>query len=257
MDVPRFPNTLFHYTSRETFQKIVRTQTIRFTRLDQVNDADDGVAKDLPNAATALFVSCWTSQVSESLPMWSLYSGRMDGVRLAFSPDWLSGKYQRTPYSWTRVDKILHVNRRGGFDMGTVEVWGPEQMSYTDHPSRVPPAVTRRTTQRLAYNIRHLGLIKRKHWSFEREWRYRLSTIPVALSSTSEVNRIWLTEVIDFVQYPVEETYIDVPIAPNTWNRAHILLGPKVSEGAAGEVESILHKHSIDVKVARSSIKIR
>lgn len=78
---------LFHYTTIENLCLILKSRAIRYTRLDKVNDPDESLTKQFPDSKYFVYVSSWTSEESESLPLWKMYSADMKGVRLrlAFS----------------------------------------------------------------------------------------------------------------------------------------------------------------------------
>jgi len=110
--LPRF---LYHYTSIETLEKILSTRKLRFNRLDRVNDGDDGSTRDLPKSASTQFVSCWTSQTEESVPLWSMYTD-FRGVRIGLPVDMFAGRpcpelFQEGGYL-TRLQEMVTIERR-------------------------------------------------------------------------------------------------------------------------------------------------
>ena len=76
------PSFLYHYTSLETLALILRNRTIRFTRLDKVDDPQEQRSADSQNLGKMKLVSCWTSADEESIPMWREYAGAECGVRI-------------------------------------------------------------------------------------------------------------------------------------------------------------------------------
>ena len=60
---------LYHYTSIETLALILKHKTIRFSRLDRVDDPDEyAFSGDGVTPAHYCFVSCWTKNSRENLP---------------------------------------------------------------------------------------------------------------------------------------------------------------------------------------------
>src|SRR5690554_452828 len=80
-------NKIHHYTTINTLALILKTQKIRFTRLDKVDDISESKIYKKYNLSKFLFVSCWTKQEEESIPQWHMYTDRMKGVRISLKKD--------------------------------------------------------------------------------------------------------------------------------------------------------------------------
>ena len=75
---------IYHYTTIETLALILHNKTIRFSRLDTVDDPDEyGFEKDAHNPAKYTYVSCWTTNNKESIPQWVMYGNQKRGVRIS------------------------------------------------------------------------------------------------------------------------------------------------------------------------------
>ena len=79
---------LYHYTSIENLALILKNKTIRFNRLDRVDDIEESsiYEKTVPMGKYT-FVSCWTDNEEESIPLWKMYTPQMKGVRIAMDYD--------------------------------------------------------------------------------------------------------------------------------------------------------------------------
>ncbi len=88
-----YPDYLFHYTSIESLCLILRSGSLKFNRLDKVNDLDEAATKNFPYAKSFVFVSCWTSEERESLPLWKMYSSDMKGVRIRMPVNMFKGRH--------------------------------------------------------------------------------------------------------------------------------------------------------------------
>ena len=79
---------LYHYTSIETLALILKNKTIRFSRLDRVDDPDEySFKEDGITPAHYCFVSCWTKNSKENLPQWYMYGNSTHGVRIEIDSD--------------------------------------------------------------------------------------------------------------------------------------------------------------------------
>lgn len=76
------PAVLYHYASLDTLALILHNRTIRFSRLDKVDDPQEQRSADSQNLGKMKLVSCWTSSDEESIPMWREYAGAECGVRI-------------------------------------------------------------------------------------------------------------------------------------------------------------------------------
>lgn len=80
---------LFHYTSIETLALILKNKTIRFNRLDCVDDLEESMYGSGPNdikLGQYQFVSCWTKDSEENLALWKMYTNNK-GVRICLDSD--------------------------------------------------------------------------------------------------------------------------------------------------------------------------
>ena len=76
------PEYLYHYTNIETLALILANHTFRLTSLDQMDDLQEKEAFDLKNAGQFCYVSSWTDDETENIPMWKMYSSLNAGVRI-------------------------------------------------------------------------------------------------------------------------------------------------------------------------------
>lgn len=54
---------IYHYTNIDTLALILKNRTIRFNRLDNVDDLEEGKAESLGiKFCKYIFVSCWTKK---------------------------------------------------------------------------------------------------------------------------------------------------------------------------------------------------
>lgn len=105
---------IHHYTNIDVLALILKNHTLRFTRLDQVDDPEESnfICKGV-NLGPYTFVSCWTEVKEESIPMWKMYTKGKWGVRLSFKKDGLFKTYTDYEYKGhdnfiTEVGKEIH-----------------------------------------------------------------------------------------------------------------------------------------------------
>lgn len=73
---------LYHYTSVEVLALILKNRTIRFNSLDHMDDLQEQETADIKNAGQFCYISSWTDDEQESIPMWNMYSSLDSGIRI-------------------------------------------------------------------------------------------------------------------------------------------------------------------------------
>ncbi|MCH5211341.1 MAG: hypothetical protein J1F01_10320 [Oscillospiraceae bacterium] len=76
------PSSLFHYTNLDILALILKNRTIRLTRLDFLDDLEEKKYRSLASIKVHTYVSCWTKDERESIPMWNMYTDMASGIRI-------------------------------------------------------------------------------------------------------------------------------------------------------------------------------
>ena len=63
------PDVLYHYTSVESLAMILSTKTFRLSPLSALDDSQEEKAEDVTKIGRTIFVSCWTDDDKESIPV--------------------------------------------------------------------------------------------------------------------------------------------------------------------------------------------
>ena len=80
---------IYHYTTIDNLALILKNRTIRFNRLDNgLDDLQEGsISSNGVKLGNYGFVSCWTENKEENIPLWKLYTDNGVGVRIALEKD--------------------------------------------------------------------------------------------------------------------------------------------------------------------------
>lgn len=73
---------LYHYTKIDALASILQNKTIRFSSLDRMDDKQENQSGDIKNLGRFIYVSSWTDEKRESIPMWNMYASIESGVRI-------------------------------------------------------------------------------------------------------------------------------------------------------------------------------
>ena len=76
------PQYLYHYTNVDSLALILKNKTIRLNSLDKMDDLQEQMTLDKQNFGKFVFVSSWTDDETEQIPMWRMYTPKQHGVRI-------------------------------------------------------------------------------------------------------------------------------------------------------------------------------
>lgn len=75
---------IHQYTSIDSLALILKNKTIRFKRLDKMDDIEEAALSNVGiHLGGFMFVSCWTFNEIESIPLWKMYTPATKGVRIS------------------------------------------------------------------------------------------------------------------------------------------------------------------------------
>ncbi|MEA3318920.1 MAG: DUF2971 domain-containing protein [Bacillota bacterium] len=259
MQIYELPKYLYHYTSIETVALILKYNTLRFSRLDKVNDLNEASSLNLPLANTAVFTSSWTSHSDESIPMWRMYTKDMDGVRIKLPVNMFKGR--KVPIVFDKggsriiLEDFVSIERLNfpfGYKLRGLQ--GPNKVFYSDDEKYLNSTVLSKENGSIRVNLYDLGMFKQKCWEYEQEWRFKILAFPDEVYlPDDELTK----DMLDLKKYPVKNTFIDVPLESNIFNEAEFTLGPKTTEAQFLLIESLVEKYSPQATINRSNLQIR
>lgn len=257
---------LYHYTSIDKLALIMKTRTIKFTNLLNVDDPEEAETEDLGKAGKHCLVSCWTDNKEDSIPMWNMYTPEMKGVRLRMRPyPFKQYIYDKGTLHFSETVKS-YINYNGEYAKKVniaPECPLLEKIEYTDDENLIKPQIVKQKEGQKIIFFGDVGRCKRKYWEFQQEYRYIIRTAP------------WSTEELEQVQTPEEHIQIFNRILDETNNQycdeiflvlsddafenAEILLGPKTSDIEYIIVEALLEKYckGKHIELKKSKIKVR
>lgn len=242
------PDTLKHYTSIDTLEKILKSRRIRFSRFDKMDDTTE--TEGLPELLKkSYFLSCWIDEKRENIPQWTKYAEK--GLRIELIRKW----YKRHPVmlgdTSVEFNKLPFIEdndiaKNMLFILPYKEYFGENQryfifpplneehglivkVKYTESFSEDKKKYWREKPEDketieldgLFYPIK----FKDTYWSFQNEYRYYMFV------NTSE-------EYTDFIP-----EFIDVPINDEALNEIKVVLYPDCTEKDKKRVENIFNKN--------------
>ena len=270
------PVVLHHYASLDTLALILHNRTIRFSRLDKVDDPQEQRSADSQNLGKMKLVSCWTSSDEESIPMWREYAGAECGVRIQMKSHPFK-RYSVSTESLSKLSSDAVLNALGGkFDglqLPLEDFWDKKfhfkemarsvemlhEVQYTNDKSLLFPEVIRSCGNGwVEADLSALGIHKATAWSYQREWRYVLTAVPVGIASiegdVEAVKRA--TEVILDRCDPGIPSFYDLAISDEAFSSMKIVASPKMTPGNRIILDALVQKYAPGIDVAESSIEL-
>lgn len=258
---------LYHYTTVESLALILKYKTIRFSSLSNVDDLEEIEALDLKDYGKYCFVSCYTKNEKEEIPVWNMYSQNGSGVRIRLESHMFDNLEEGT--------NLIQDNIKEKYDI--VFDNKPYEVDYTLIEDRIVPKIMK---EEIAYlvdenddyfvdengnrygcttNIKDLsciGVCKRECWSFQDEVRYRMNIEPKTNKEFYQKHEQYPNELPE-----LDIRYYDIPIKQGALNNIVVTLGYNISAGNAVIVETLVDKfnkeNNANIKIEKSKLKIR
>jgi hypothetical protein len=221
-----YMSNIYHYTSFETFQKIIETKTIRLNSLKNVDDLEEGVLLDTQNQAPYTFVSCWTKKPDESIPLWSMYVESPFAIRIEISSDFLEPIFFKKYFIENHKNRNAYVFLMHRGNKGTEFL---SDIVYKEQPL-IQMYKNLRGMVTDEY-IETYGISKRTQWNFQEEIRFVVQAVPISqIRTRSDASLYTLCQEIIINNDPTNIEYIDMEYNIDLMLTAHLMLGPSTTK---------------------------
>lgn len=251
---------LYHYTNLESLALIISFNSIKFNNLSNMDDLEEGLSSDVKNISKYCFISSWTDEKEESIPMWNMYSG-LGGVRISLPRNPFSMYKWRDPLKCEEIIESV-FSEKDLFNDTMYPMIQDEilfEVRYTDDINILYPEVKEYVQNGFHLNLSKLGRNKRSSWSFQKEWRYALYFYPISLKemiSNIEKGKRKLRENI-FSGNNLLPSSVFLKIRKECMDELEILCGPKMGPGSRVLLECLVKKYCPRAKVTTSNLKLR
>lgn len=201
------PAYLYQYTTMDSVLAILENKTIRFTRLDSLNDLNEGCCGEYAHLKKYVYISSWSADERESIPMWSLY-GKKDnildeGVRIKVPTNLFTFDENGNLSNNLRLEKILdawnvvtdvetepidlsdfsrHLQKKYGENaslFSTKRIVGPVKvryLNYRDYINKYTSVLKNGIVEDLStFFVEEIGFEKIDDWMYENEYRFWMS----------------------------------------------------------------------------------
>lgn len=266
---------LYHYTTLESLALILKNKTIKFNRLDCVDDVEEGAAVSAGvNLSKYMFVSCWTENSEESIPLWKMYAGDGFGVRISLDSDmfmkYLIYHEEGDPLNVqgmivSRVSKETLLNPK--FFVFPPQVISSDEkydmffrrVEYVDDvKSCVDNLISCHNNSggipETCIKFGEVGKYKHKRWAFQEEVRFVLGIFPgnwLYLNGDNAhmaVQAIMNNQTVDFTSFFLH-------LSPEVMETMEITLSPSATESHRIMVDALCEKYAPNATVKDSGIR--
>lgn len=255
---------IYHYTTIETLALILKNKTIRFNRLDKVDDMEEamyGSGGLNIFLGQYCFVSCWTKDDKENLSLWKMYTN-YKGVRIGLDED-IFVKYRVNDTFYSYFKEWSHIEGDCVFMLPNNEAKLQEIHYVPDNKSLINNLI-KKEGDGISINTKDMGCIKRDSWAFQNEYRFRLIAQPLnpKLMDINEMSNLCnsLMHLMDVItkslaqNYKVHTEYVDLPMKLEALNNIEIMLGPTTSLADKIIIDALLRDFS-NTKIIDSYFK--
>ena len=265
---------LYHYTSIESLALILKNRTIRLNPLDKMDDLQEQKTADVEHLGKFVFVSSWTDDPTESIPMWKMYTNPTAGVRIRLRKN----PFVRHGTRGADIEKVLGIPAKSEqdrvnyvdtfldlskmMDQGyfSAQAWGGnilEKITYTNDLAELEPKVATITDETIHLDIGKLGKFKNTHWEFQQEWRYIMTFIALDFKlGFEELSRSFSMSVNKMAQGKEAPPfrYFDLDIDPVCFAEMEIVCSPQMTVGNRVLLETIVEKYDPTATIRDSEL---
>lgn len=260
---------VYHYTTIENLALILKNRTIRLNRLDKVDDLEENAISNGVNLGQYIFVSCWTEDPEESIPLWKMYAGINNGVRIGLdvemfqtyllhdltteyyprcegsilsyipqddykSPDFLITPLYSISDFYRKVEYVDNVNK------------------YVDDAFKLVKEGTEVKNFNVEYN--KIGRYKNKRWSFQKESRFVIGVFPFNLYylKEEEMEATFINSYKDNKTLPF--SFYDMHLKEDVINNIEITLSPGATESQSIIIGSLCNQYAQGARIKDSAL---
>ncbi len=273
---------LHHYTTIATLALILKNRTLRLNRLDRVDDVAESQKYGEYNLARYLFVSCWTDSEEENIPLWTMYSKGMTGVRISLPIDPFDYRPLQPHPKWGgifegQVLSPLPIEMIFGEDFMVNPTWFNKKnfIIRVEYLNDNELQIMRENAVKLSANAQgqpmyqiegpqKLAGYKSLDWAFQRKVRYIIMAYPTPrMPPTGPGNETWIKELPNHILTSIRGgigpsfDYFDINLSQAAIDNIKVLLGPLATEGERIVVDALLKQFTQNGQWKQSRLVIR
>ena len=262
---------LYQYTSLESLAMILSKKQLRFTRLDKVDDMEEGnMISSGQNLSYNTFVSCWTHTKEENIALWKMYTPDSSGIRISiessnfFESNLIKAGVPNVAYSIEKDIPSYLTNSQFYSDYVFLQFLIqpceliPRKIIYEDDPSVYNSQIIKIKRDGFSINIPDIGIYKRKIWEFQKEVRFILTIFPYPREKAKQCNFDGARLFRHYLQHKINAPNFEcfyLNISEKSLSNLEIVKSPLMSDANSILLESLLYKYAPKAQVYDSELK--
>lgn len=252
---------VYHYTSIETLALILQNKTLRFNNAKFVDDPTEAITKDYGSMQDYVFISCWSNEAIESIPLWKIYGNNCHGVRLESDTKYIHFEGEET--SVNGINKVVeNLKKEVEYDY-FINVWQLDKPSFNHYfetnysdKERIFKKDTSTPTQKSwEYQVNAVFNTKATCWAFEKEIRFILLGCSLEPSKAKNNWQLVFNNITE--KKHIDSSFVDLLLFDDFFNNLTITTGPLQSEAEKIIVQSLVQKYNSNIKVLESNLQLR
>lgn len=196
-------------------------------------------SRGVRSSKTLAMLFCFGIAVCAVSAVLNTPGGRFDGLQLPLEDFW---------------DKEFHFKEMAR----SVEML--HEVQYTNDKSLLFPKLIRNCENGwIEADLNTLGIHKATAWSYQNEWRYVLTAVPVGIASVikGDVEAVKrATEVILDRCDPEIPSFYDLIISDEAFSSMKLVASPKMTPGNRVILDALVQKYAPGIEVAKSTIEL-
>jgi len=243
-----------------------------------VDDLEESDSEDIKQVGKFCYVSCWTKDADESIPMWNMYTPNMQGVRIRLTRNPFKQYHYSKGEFFFDNDTSSYIDYKKLYQEDKVYI-SPDSpticdVEYTNDDKKIYPKI-KNVVEKLEstsdgkeiwlkeveYSFQDFGKYKRKSWEFQSETRYIIIMFPFSKRELNESKNFYEGNELT---YRIEDSKIKAPyerffleLSEEAFDNLEILLAPRVTEAQEEMVKLMVNKYCPKARVVKSKLKIR
>lgn len=271
--------TINHYTNIDVLALILKNRTLRFTRLDKVDDPEESnFISNGVNLGPYTFVSCWSEVKEESIPMWKMYTKGKWGVRLSIKKEGLFKTYiddvrEHNEVVISKEEPVISLfppevrwNQKVYIPPIVTEDYDAchfyRKIVYVDDVKPYAEGCVQITSRqdKVGFNIQtsKVGSYKNKRWAFQEEARFVLFFTPgniLSIANTKDYfseHKRMIRDVIN--NKDLGFSHYDMSLSDEAFDNLVITLSPLCEPSLRIMVEALCEKYAPTAKIVESTL---
>ncbi len=243
---------IYHYTTLDALESILSNKTIRLKSLSEMDDMLEGGSIDFGDLSKFYYVSSWSLDEKENIPLWYMYTNELKGVRIEADEDFLSIDEDRN-------GRVMNITNEDTFAYPIISGKDSSFLISVKYQDYYEPCITSLRGYIDTNKFNDIGRVKTTSWEFQKEIRFRLYGINKKNMVTFGDNDFERFSNSMLNNRPNDTKYIDVKFDIEKFNNANFMLGPAAENEDFDRLNSLI-KRFIDTyegNIEKSQLKLR